>query len=743
MTRSRVLHSSAVLLATAALLAAAWWADGYARRGLSVRYEALIEEPVEEPPQESVEESAEETRGEAGQEALGARLGARPGTQEPPRVERASPSNDTATRERYVEVLRTVEHRIQHPNEHRALSRYVQSWDYASLGVPDEMPRFRITMWGRLHVDGPGSIHLRARPHSGEAELFVDGERDPEWVSPGEHDVRVEWSGRFEEKRDRTPMQTSLLLQQSVDGRSWEDVDSADTRPAWTDEGDVAIVWTAAALAWLLLVLPLALILFGDPARRRRRLGWLALAGILTLGLGYRLWDYHVMPQFQENGDELFAVWNGYSLLTEGETRGWTFWSPYYGGGVERSELVYWMQTNGRWQIIQPYFEHPPLAHVMVGAAAWLGGAEHWSHGRQKHTRLVPIALSVLIMGLMFLVGRELDQRQSLAPWLGVLLYAALPLFVINNRAIKEEMVVVPLELLSMWLFLRWRRGVRADAPRDALIVLAGLSAGLAVLAKIPSGVFVPALVLLVMTTGRWKSAVKVGLAGLVGIALLLTYGAVMDWQQFTLTTFKQATGRPAHWNIFPRFFADGMLVHNITFHAHQLFLWLAALTHFGGRGRRVDPAWVVFPTCYLIVIAVSSGNWTFGWYMLPVYPFLCLAAGQFLVSLWREPSPLAGLIFMGLLVMYFGNFFETPRAMKSSIHWPRLRTWISAFVLFAIGPYFLATVRRWRWTQTVARAATALGLVLVVGLSGWYVYHYDVLYESHWNFDRDRYFDR
>ena len=48
MTRSRVLHSSAVLLATAALLAAAWWADGYARRGLSVRYEALIEEPVEE-----------------------------------------------------------------------------------------------------------------------------------------------------------------------------------------------------------------------------------------------------------------------------------------------------------------------------------------------------------------------------------------------------------------------------------------------------------------------------------------------------------------------------------------------------------------------------------------------------------------------------------------------------------------------------------------------------------------------
>ncbi|HBQ16522.1 MAG TPA: hypothetical protein DEF51_37105, partial [Myxococcales bacterium] len=133
MTRSRVLHSSAVLLATAALLAAAWWADGYARRGLSVRYEALIEEPVEE--------SAEETRGEVGQEALGARLGARPGTQEPPRVERASPSNDTATRERYVEVLRTVEHRIQHPNEHRALSRYVQSWDYASLGVPDEMPR--------------------------------------------------------------------------------------------------------------------------------------------------------------------------------------------------------------------------------------------------------------------------------------------------------------------------------------------------------------------------------------------------------------------------------------------------------------------------------------------------------------------------------------------------------------------------------------------------------------------------
>lgn len=62
--------------------------------------------------------------------------------------------------------------------------------------------------------------------------------------------------------------------------------------------------------------------------------------------------------------------------------------------------------------------------------------------------------------------------------------------------------------------------------------------------------------------------------------------------------------------------------------------------------------------------------------------------------------------------------------------------------MLFSIGPYFLATIRHGR-TATVARAATALGLVLVVSLSGWYVYHYDVLYESHWNFDRDRYFDR
>ena len=62
----------------------------------------------------------------------------------------------------WVEVTRTVEHRAQFPNERRALSRYVQGWDFEALGIPPDLFPFRATIRTRLHLPRPACTLARS-----------------------------------------------------------------------------------------------------------------------------------------------------------------------------------------------------------------------------------------------------------------------------------------------------------------------------------------------------------------------------------------------------------------------------------------------------------------------------------------------------------------------------------------------------------------------------------------------------
>ncbi|HEY8430542.1 MAG TPA: glycosyltransferase family 39 protein [Sandaracinaceae bacterium] len=676
--RSRHLAVLGALGAWAAIAFAAWLAmDAYARHGLSVRWQ-------------------------------------------------------TVERGRLIDVARTTEHRIQFPTQHRALSRIVEAWDYEAHGVPRSMPHMRATLRGKLENTRP--IRVRAVSPN-EVTLTVDGAPAEGFVEPGEHDLRVVWDGQFRDP-NRQRSSVTLRLEQSFDGAAWEELSTWSVRPAY---GHWDRVWAAciALFVFVVIAVPLARAMLADGAVRRRWLGATALVAILLVGLGFRLFDYSVMPHFRENGDELFATWNGWQLLTDGTTRGWSLWPSFYTEGVEHESFPYWTTEGGGWHIIRPYFEHPPLSHLLAGLAAKLGGATHWAHARLTHTRLVPIFLSLVTMALTFLVGRRLSPRGP-GPWLGVLLYATLPMIAIQNRAIKEEMLLAPMALGSLYLFLRWR-----DGASDRALIGAAFLAGLTSMAKVSGAVLVPALVLLVMATGRYRMAARAFVAGLAGIAVLFVYGALIDWDVFIVTTLKQATGRPAHFNLFPRFFADGLIIHNLVGHGPTLFLWLGYVAYLGGRGRRVDPAWVLYPLVYLVSMCVSAGNWMFGWYVLPVYPFLCLAAGEMLAELFERPHPLGALVLVGLLAMYGLNFVADPSYFKQPHVWPTARAWVSALVVVLLGPHFAAFAIRWRGLLWLARGATAAALALSVVMSGYFVARYDVLWETHHDFDRDTFFDR
>ncbi len=630
----------------------------------------------------------------------------------------------------YIPVKRMFEPRPVHLHPHRLQAILLQHWNFDAHGVPTSAVPYRVTLSGTIEVPPGQTWDLRLRPN---ARTRREVGPESEGLTSGAHPLVLTLNATLLQNAD-------LVLEfRDADSprESWRTVPIDSLRP----ETPPAL-WRSPALPWLvslgvLLILLSVLLWPTEAAIRRRRWPLLALSLCVFFGLGLRLYDYDVMPEFHENPDELFATWNGYQLLTDGTTQGWSLWANAYGDRVAIEQVQYF--ESQPFQVIRPYLEHPPLLHLLVGAAAKLGGAKHYLHARLRHTRLVPIALFVPTLLLLVWVGRRIFPG-SPTPYFAALLYSALPNVVLQQRVIKEEALLTPMMLLGLYAFLRWDDEGR---HKERYIWCAGIVTGLGALAKVPGAFFLPPLVLLFFLRGGLRPALLACAAGVVGLLPLALYGAYVDWSLFVFSTGTQAAGRPAHWNLFPRFFADGLINHNLVGHGQTLFAWLAYAVALGKLDDHRRALLSLTPLVYLSALALSSGNWTFGWYILPVMPFLCLGAGHFLTDLLERPTFFGGLVFFGLLVMYGFNFMHDLRWAMQPAGWAALRRVITPFMLVALVPYLVAQSLPNTATRRLAQATTALGLMLFLVNSAYFATHYDDLYVSHHDFDRMLHFDR
>ncbi len=627
-------------------------------------------------------------------------------------------------------LFEDVEHRVAQKSETRALGNYAQHWDFRRFKLSPSAPPFDIVLQGTLHVPGKESMRLVAQG-TGTITLLVDG-RAVEEVRPGRHALSLHW-------RDEV-----LKNKRAELGLFWQDAKGQlEPLAPWTltpHGGSLTLLrittWSIGA-PLILLLLVLTVVLY------RNRAGFdvpivhiLVTLAILALSLGMRGFDYDVVPDFRENGDEMFAAWNGFSLLDEGKSRGWSLWYARYGSKV-KVEPVSWLGSS-EFKVITPYFEHPPLMHVLAGVAAKLGGAKHWLETQQRYTRVVPVLLSVLCTWLVISIGRSLSPK-SASPYLGGLLYATIPTIVIQGRVVKEEALLTFLMLLGCQFFLRYRHhGLLRD------LIFAATALGLCALTKITGVVFVAVLVMWLTAERAYREAFIAGAIGLGVSSLVLIYGALLDWDNFWFATVYQATNRPRHFNLLLRFFDDALINHSLIGRGWLLFLWLAFVSWVGRQATSTRRIVLIPLVVYLFAIAVPSGNWTFGWYAQPLYPWLCLGAGAFVAEAFERPSLWHGALIIGVLVMYAINFTMTPGWAKDPAHWAELRRAVTAYVALSMTPYALyEAFPKARATLWLGRITTALALIGFVGLSGYFVTHYDTIRYTHEDFDRMKHFDR
>jgi 4-amino-4-deoxy-L-arabinose transferase-like glycosyltransferase len=625
------------------------------------------------------------------------------------------------------EMRRTEEHRVTFPNERRALSRYMQGWDFRRYGMPAALPAIDATLRATLVVpEGPG--HFVHTDSSGDVALRIDGEPLQGRVAPGPHALEVDWRsptdgahfaltwGEIDESPEEVPHSAILF-----------DRPSQTRRLLWLIGLPLALIFAALIFASL-----------ESGAHQRRARHWLATLTILFLALLFRLSDYDVMPDFRENEDELFAMWNGFSLLQDGTARGWSLWWPAYLTEPNVGEVYQAHYFYRTFDLVTPYFEHPPLLHLLVGAMGHLAGAQGYLEVTLGQARIVPIALSVVTLLLMMAIGRRLYPR-STAPYWGALFYAILPWVVLQTRVVKEEALVTPLALGAILAFLKWR-----DEGRSVrLLILAAFLASVTVLAKITGLAFAIALCILVAKvgsqtanqtanqtagqrmTGHQNVALVVGVSALSVLALCL-YGYALGWDAFRFASHMQ-TLRHINFNVFLRFFDEPRINHSSIGRGWSLFLWLAAAKTLFSKSERESATLAIPLFVYLMAIAVGSGTWHFGWYTMPLLPFVCLAAGRFMEELYRSPDLAKGafftitLVFYSLSVVISHSYFTGPDPTVQ-------RLLVSGVLIAFIAPYTLAHAYRMRG---LGQFATVAGMLTVLITSAVLVFGYDIYYAA------------
>ena len=353
----------------------------------------------------------------------------------------------------------------------------------------------------------------------------------------------------------------------------------------------------------------------GHRAPHGRRLVWLALALVLAVALGLRLWGIRQGLPYAYNSDEdAHFVPRAIGIFAAG-------WNPHY-------------------------FANPPaftyLLHFVF--ALWFGGGAGVSHTFATNpsavltlARVTAALLGTLAIWLLYLAGARLFDR-------GVALLAAaleavafLPVFY-AHLALNDVPTLAPLTLS-----LLGTAGVlRSGRPRWYL--LAGVGLGLGCATKYTAGIVL--LPLLAAGAAQYLDAPRRGVRVLIGLALagiaaLLAFLVANPYSVLDFHNFEQGI---AHQSAVSGE-AQGKLgaphESGIVYYLWSFTWglgWVPALAALGGaltvwwRERRLG--WVLVPAPLLYLAFMGTQDRYFGRWLLPIFPIACLLAALFALQL-------------------------------------------------------------------------------------------------------------
>jgi 4-amino-4-deoxy-L-arabinose transferase-like glycosyltransferase len=364
------------------------------------------------------------------------------------------------------------------------------------------------------------------------------------------------------------------------------------------------------------------------PGTRSRWLAWLALAAILAVALGLRLWGTGQGLPFAYNADEA------------------DHFVPHAVAMFEKGTLD------------PHYFANPPGFTYLLHFAfsLWFGGGAAVVHAFQLHPeqlytlgRVLAALLGTAAVWLLYVAGARLFGRGVALLASAIEAVAFLPVFY-AHLALNDAPTLAPLTLSLVGSAGVLRRGRVVD------YVLAGAGLGLACASKYTAGVAL--LPLAAALAARYLSLsgshdARAGRRALLGIAvaggcavvafLVANPYSILDYSSFHRELVHQSSlSAEAQGKLgAPR---SGGLVYYLWSLGWGLG-WAPALAALGGaltiwRSERAL-GWMLVPAPIAYLAFMGLQGRYFGRWLLPIFPILCLLAAFFAVWLASEGARL------------------------------------------------------------------------------------------------------
>lgn len=322
----------------------------------------------------------------------------------------------------------------------------------------------------------------------------------------------------------------------------------------------------------------------------------LILAAILAVAVYFRFWD---LTSIGIRGDE--AVYAGQALILAGD------------------------QEMTRHFVLASRGTSNFLLHQGIQAFVYtMAGFSDFT------TRLVSAVFSVLTVGVVFLLGRELFNK-----WTGLL---AAFLLAINGYAVSIgrlallDATMTFFFTLSMLFLARWIK----TGESKWLYILAA-STGIAIMAKVPAFIIIPIIILTVLLTRKYKSLSRSTIAGsLLVFAISLTPAIfqIVSNPEIYMAFLSEGTSRIS--NVPPTYYLDKLITYAGGFFIGTTILGVAVALLYRKKEDLLCLVWLAVTVVFFQLYPLKGWN-----YILPLVPVATILAGRSIVSIIAFFRPL------------------------------------------------------------------------------------------------------
>lgn len=363
-------------------------------------------------------------------------------------------------------------------------------------------------------------------------------------------------------------------------------------------------------------------------------------------------------PAPHATNDEFHYLWGGLNFWENGEVMTWSGLA-----GSKRIGMGVYGATG--FVMVSPAFDHPPLFTLLAGAAAKMTSPQRLvqqaSDGRLMvlwdvnlaRARLMMLPVFAAAFWLLFAVTRQAFGGPTAL--LTVLIYGFMSHSAAHGRLILADNLSVVWLLASVWAVQSWNHD---KISRRTMAITVILTTAAALLTKVPAVCQVPVLIGLMIHARRLREIGFV-IAGLIlGAALYLGWALWFGFDNFISVMQAQAV-RFRGFNAFQLISGAPRLIDLIDLNGILLAGWFCALIQV--MQPRVSPVMIVLPV-YALAFTFFAGDALFGWYSVPMHPWLALAVAVTTIQVYRRPrmAPVLGwmLLFLPWCVqgLYIGR---------------------------------------------------------------------------------------